>query len=83
MPIPTPRKGEDKQTFISRCMGDKAMNREFPDKDQRAGVCYRQWKDNRGESVTEEKRDEQGRLIVAENVPVVFNATISAEEKNE
>jgi len=24
----------------------------------------------------EEKRDEQGRLIVAENVSVIFNATI-------
>ncbi len=44
MPIPGPRKGESKDEFISRCMGDSVMNREFKDQKQRAAVCYRQWK---------------------------------------
>jgi hypothetical protein len=43
MPIPKPGKTEDKNTFISRCMGDKVTNREWPDQKQRAGVCYSQW----------------------------------------
>jgi len=44
MPIPKPKKGEKEQKFISRCMGDKIMNKEYPDQKQRAGVCYTQWK---------------------------------------
>ena len=42
MPIPKPKDGEDKQEFVSRCMGDDVMKKEFPDKEQRAGVCYSQ-----------------------------------------
>jgi signal peptide peptidase SppA len=45
MPMPTPGPTEDKNTFISRCMGDDTMNRDFPDQDQRAAVCNRQWDD--------------------------------------
>ena len=40
MPIPTPRKNESSDAFISRCMGDDVMNREYPDQKQRAAVCY-------------------------------------------
>ena len=43
MPIPSPNKGEQKDAFISRCMGNPVMNKEFPDQKQRAGVCYSQW----------------------------------------
>lgn len=44
MPIPKPKKGEKEQEFISRCMGDKIMNKDYPDQEQRAGVCYSQWR---------------------------------------
>jgi len=40
MPLPTRRKGEKKQAFISRCMGDPVTNREFPDQKQRAAICH-------------------------------------------
>lgn len=51
MPIPTPRKDEDKEEFMSRCMGDEVMKRDYPDTKQRAAICYKQWreKDNKKE----------------------------------
>jgi len=36
LPIPTPRPDEEKNKFISRCMGDDVMNKEYPDSKQRA-----------------------------------------------
>lgn len=43
MPLPSPKKGESKDKFIDRCMSDKAMNKEYPDKSQRRVVCESQW----------------------------------------
>lgn len=43
MPIPKPRKNEEKDGFISRCMGDDVMNTEYPDSSIRAGVCNTAW----------------------------------------
>ena len=34
-----PRAGEDRETFLDRCMGDDKMVREYPDNDQRYAVC--------------------------------------------
>lgn len=42
MPLPKPRKGEDKTGFISRCMGSKPAQ-EFSDTGQRYAVCLSQW----------------------------------------
>jgi hypothetical protein len=44
MPIPNPKKSEKEGDFVSRCMGDETMNKEFPDQKQRAAVCYSQFK---------------------------------------
>jgi len=44
MPIPHPKKNEDKEKFISRFMGNKAMVTEYPDNKQRAAVAYSIWK---------------------------------------
>jgi ATP-dependent protease ClpP protease subunit len=51
MPLPKPKPKEEQKDFISRCMGDGVMNKEFPEQEQRAAVCYRQWreKDKKGE----------------------------------
>jgi hypothetical protein len=43
MPIPKPKKSEKQSEFVSRCMGNDTMNKEFPDQKQRAAVCYSQW----------------------------------------
>ena len=51
MPIPTPNKGEKKKDFISRCMSDPVMKREYPKKagekraEQRLAICYQKWED--------------------------------------
>ena len=45
MPMPKPRKDESHDAFIDRCMGDEAMNEDFPDAAQRRGVCESQWDD--------------------------------------
>ena len=39
MPIPSKRKDEDKNKFMSRCMGDNVMRKEYPGKSQRSAVC--------------------------------------------
>ncbi|MHA1383233.1 MAG: DUF6582 domain-containing protein [Candidatus Helarchaeota archaeon] len=47
MPLPIPHKGEEQNKFISRCMSDETMKREFPDQKQRTAVCYSQWRRNK------------------------------------
>jgi signal peptide peptidase SppA len=44
MPLPSPRTDEERQNFLSRCMGNDTMKRDFPDQKQRAAVCFRQWR---------------------------------------
>jgi len=44
MPLPTPNTGEEQQKFVSRFMADKAMQREYPDKNQRLAVAFSQWR---------------------------------------
>lgn len=39
MPLIKKNDGEDKNKFMSRCMGDSTMNKEFPDNKQRVAVC--------------------------------------------
>ena len=55
MPLPDPRNDEKRDDFISRCMGDDVMVREFPDTDQRLAVCSRQWDEARAEAVIQIK----------------------------
>jgi len=43
MPIPKPRKNENRDAFMSRCMGDPVMNQEYPEQSQRAAVCNVAW----------------------------------------
>lgn len=42
MPIPSRHKDEDKEKFISRCMGDEVMKRDYSDTKQRVAVCLGQ-----------------------------------------
>lgn len=46
MPIPKPNPGEKESAYISRCMSDETMNKEYPDREQRAGVCYSIWRNS-------------------------------------
>ncbi len=44
MPLPSPRKKtQTKQQFMSSCMSNSVMVKEYPDQKQRAAVCFSQW----------------------------------------
>ena len=66
MPLPKPRKGEKEKDFISRCMSDPVMKKEYPKRagqkkaEQRLAVCYRQW---RGK----DKKKAMGEGLMAES----------------
>ncbi len=42
--LPEPSFSENESEFVSRCMGDNTMQSEFPDEQQRAAVCYAQFR---------------------------------------
>lgn len=43
--MPTPKKGESKDDFLQRCMGDAEMD-TYP-QDQRYAVCNSKWKEEK------------------------------------
>jgi hypothetical protein len=42
MPTPSRRKDEEKQGFVSRCMSNETMKKEYPDEKQRVAICISQ-----------------------------------------
>jgi len=42
MPIPSPKKKEKQDKYISRCMS--TLKGEFKDQKQRAAVCFSEWR---------------------------------------
>jgi hypothetical protein len=42
--MPSPRKDEAQDGFISRCMSDEKSKKTFPDNKQRVAFCHSQWK---------------------------------------
>ena len=50
MPIPSPNKGEGKDKFMSRCMGNPTMNKEYSDNKQRYAVCQSKWSEKKKRS---------------------------------
>jgi hypothetical protein len=48
MPIPQPEKDEDRQKFVSRCMSDTTMKKDYQDTKQRIAVCLGQTKRSKG-----------------------------------
>jgi len=40
MPLPTRKKGEEKQAFVSRCMSELTKKGEGKDAAQRAAICH-------------------------------------------
>lgn len=80
-PIPSPGKDEDQDKFTARCMSDDVMKKEYSDNKQRLAICFGSFRKARGGKPPGENLnlDEKGRIIVAENVPILFNCQI--EEK--
>jgi hypothetical protein len=54
MPIPKPHENEDNKKFISRCMSDEVMNKEYPDTKQRVAICLGQTKHKSKSEILEE-----------------------------
>ena len=44
MPLPTPKGEQGESGFVSKCMSDPKMEKEFPDQKKRTAVCYSQYK---------------------------------------
>jgi hypothetical protein len=42
MPLPAPKKGQEKKDFINSCMASPTMNQEYKDPKQRLAVCHSQ-----------------------------------------
>jgi len=55
----TPKKDEKEQEFVSRCMADDMVQKDYKDQKQRAAVCYSQFKrrmKNKGEASWDDVR---------------------------
>jgi hypothetical protein len=56
MPIPTPKNNENKNEFLSRCMSDETMKKEYSDTKQRTAVCLSK-SNNQEQSFAEQVQD--------------------------
>jgi len=65
MPMPMPHNEEEHDAFMERCMSEAMMNGDFPEGEQRRGVCERQWNDGRGMHVGSECRMSIGECRMA------------------
>jgi hypothetical protein len=61
--MPIPNAEETRKMFIARCMSNFVMKEDFPDRKQRAAVCFKQWRDN----MSEEFKERMLRYPVTEN----------------
>lgn len=48
MPIPKRKQNEDSQKFVSRCMSNETMKKEYPDTKQRVAICLGQTRTKSG-----------------------------------
>ena len=73
MPLPVPKKkGEVQKDFISRCMSNPTMKKEFPNSTQRVAVCNSQWRKAKGIKEPKEKQSMETkkrlRLDIAQGI---------------
>jgi hypothetical protein len=64
MPLPKRKKGEKKDKFVSRCMGDSVMVKDYPDQKQRAAICYKQAGETRKVGKASIGLDDRGEEIL-------------------
>ena len=56
MPLYKPRKKEDKKEFISRCMSDDIMIKEYKDNKQRVAVWFQNIEKTKGDASWDDVR---------------------------
>ena len=61
MPIPQPTDEETQDDFISRCMSNEVMKREYEDNEQRLAVCFSAWRRRKKEQV-EKLTEKRGKV---------------------
>ncbi len=62
MPLPKPKKGEKKDKWMERCMGNDVMNKEYPDNKQRFAICSSIWKKEKKETDMKIKKRVDGEI---------------------
>lgn len=67
MPIPKPKKDEKRAEFISRCMGNPTMVKEYEQR-QRSAICYQTWRDKDKNQANEELTDNGPVLVLVANI---------------
>lgn len=76
MPVPKPRRGENKNKFISRCIS--TLSHEDPNRDpkQVQAICHTAWEQGKGEEKEVEVKEKKviKRKVIAENLPIIFSA---------
>jgi hypothetical protein len=79
MPLPKPKKDEKRNDFVSRCMGDETMKKDFKDNKQRVAVCLAQFskKDSKASWVNKAYNGEM------ENEPLMNEEMEMEEEADE
>ena len=45
MPLPKPNPGEKQKDFMSRCISNPTMVKEYTEQSQRIAICYTQWRE--------------------------------------
>lgn len=81
MPIPLRNQDENKDSFMSRCMQNNNMKKEYPDYEQRMAVCFKQLYKNTGSLLDKVKQilqfnmdyscsncDEESEILNLDNV---------------
>ena len=68
MPIPAPKKDEDNNAFVARCMGNETMKKDYPDNGQRVAIC-----------LSQTKRKPKGSLLDQVLEVLGFNMTYNCE----
>jgi len=58
MPIPSKKDNEDNQKFISRCMSNDTMKKDYPDTKQRIAICLGQTRKEGKSSLIQSVHDE-------------------------
>lgn len=58
MPLPKPKKNEQKQKFVSRCIAEMTdeESKRFPSSKQRAAICYSQWGETPAEKAAAQRK---------------------------
>jgi len=89
MPIPDPKKGENKQNFVARCMSNETMKKDYPDNKQRIVICLGQTKSSLVEQVckiieyTEAMEDEDSEELTRANLIIPDDADYESVESEE